>query len=95
MVCSTQDESSQTLSLRAQTPDSNGKAEPAVNKPKKILRETAASKSDPYLVLLAHRNSHQEGFGTSAAQRLLSSGTKKTLPTYSYVLKPNVAKYIA
>ena len=94
MVCSTQVESSQTLSLRAQTPDSNGKAESAVNKPKKILRETAASKSQ-FLALLAHRNSHQEGFGTSASQRLLTSRTKTNLPTYSYVLKPNVAKYIA
>ena len=95
MVCSAQVESSQTLSLRAQTPDSNGKAESAVNKAKKILRETAATKSDPYLALLAHRNSHQEGFGTSASQRLLTSRTKTNLPTYSYVLKPNVAKYIA
>ena len=71
---------------------SNGKAESAVKEAKKILKKTAASKSDPYLVLLAHRNTPQEGFGTSPAQRLLSRRTKTNLPTSSNLLKPSVAE---
>ena len=55
---------------------SNAKTESVVKEAKKILKKTAASKSDPYLVLLAHRNTPQEGFGTSPAQRLLSRRTK-------------------
>ena len=49
---------------------SNGKAESAVKEAKKILKKGSASKSDSYLALLAHRNTPQEGFGTSPAQRL-------------------------
>ena len=51
---------------------SNGRAESAVKEAKKILKKTAASKTDPYLALLAHRNTSQEGFGTSPAKRLFS-----------------------
>ena len=70
----------------------NGKVESAAKEAKKIFRKTATSKSDPYLVLLAHRNTPQEGFGTSPAQRLLSRRRKSNLPTSSNLLKPNVAK---
>ena len=59
---------------------------------KKILKKTSASKSGPYLALLAHRNTPQEGFGTSPAQRLLSRRTKTNLPTSSNLLKPSVAE---
>jgi len=52
----------------------------------------AASKSDPYLALLAHRNTPQEGFSTSPAKRLLSRRTKTNLPTSSNLLKPSVAE---
>jgi len=41
---------------------------------------------------LAHRNTPQEGFGTSPAQRLLSRRTKTNLPTSSNLLKPSVAE---
>lgn len=71
---------------------SNGKAESAVNEAKNILRKTAASKSDPYLARLAHRNTQQEEFSTTPAQRLLSRRTKTSLPTSSNLLKPNVAE---
>ena len=71
---------------------SNGKAESAVQEAKKILKKAAASRSDPYLALLAHRNTPQEGFGTSPAQRLLSRRTKTNLPTSSNLLKPSVAE---
>ena len=71
---------------------SNGRAESAVKEAKKILKKTAASKSDPYLALFAHRNTPQEGFGTSPAQRLFSRRTKTNLPTSSNLLKPSVAK---
>ena len=55
-------------------------------------QKTAASKCDPYLALLAHSKSPQEGFGTSPAQRLFSRRTKTNLPTSSNLLKPSVAK---
>ena len=51
---------------------SNGRAESAVKEAKTILKKTAASTIDPYLALLAHRNTPQEGFGTSPAKRLFS-----------------------
>ena len=70
---------------------SNGRAESAVKEAKKILKKTAVSKSDPYLALLANRNTTQEGFGTSPAWRLLSRRTKTNLPTSSNLLKPSVA----
>lgn len=71
---------------------SNGKAESVVKEAKKILKKTASSKSDPYLVLLAHRYTPQEGFGTSPAQRLLSRRTKTNLPTSSNLPKPSLAE---
>jgi len=71
---------------------SHGKAESVVKEAKKIPQKTAVSKSDPYLVLLAHRYTPQEGFGTSPAQRLLSRRTKTNLPTSSNLPKPSVAE---
>ena len=38
---------------------SNGKVGSAVKEAKKILKNSATSKSDPYLALLAHRNTPQ------------------------------------
>ena len=70
----------------------DGRAESAVKEAKEILRKTAASKSDPYLALLAQRNTPQEGFGTSPAQRLFSRRTKTNLPISSNLLKPSVAE---
>ena len=71
---------------------SNVKTESAVNEANKILWKTAASKSDPYLVLLAHCNTRQEWFATSPAKHLLSRGTKTNLPSSSNLLKPNIAE---
>ena len=45
-----------------------------------------------YLALLAHRNTHQEGFGTNPAQRLFSKKTETNLATSSNLLKPSVAE---
>ena len=59
---------------------------------RKQIRPLRSLQSDPYLVLLAHCNTPQEGFGTSPAQRLLSRRTKKNIPTSSNLLKPNVAE---
>ena len=69
-------------------------SESAVKGAKKILRKTPASKSDPYLVLLAHCNTIEEGFGTSPAQHLLSRRTKTNLLFSGNLLKPNVAENI-
>ena len=41
---------------------------------------------------MAHRNTPQEGFGTSPAQRLFSRRTKTDLPTSSNLLKPSIAE---
>ena len=71
---------------------SNGKDQSAVKEAKKILKKTAESESYLYLALLAHRNTPQEGFGASPAQRLLSRRTKTNLPTSSNLLKPSVAE---
>ena len=71
---------------------SNGRAESAVKEAKKILKKTAASKSNPYLALLAHLNTPQEGFSTSPAQCLFSRRTKTNLPLSSNLLKPSVAE---
>ena len=50
---------------------SNGRAESAVKEAKKILKKPAASKSDPYLALLAQCDTLKEGLGTSPAQLIL------------------------
>ena len=57
---------------------SNGKAESAVKKAKRILRTCKASGDDIYLALLAVRNTSQTIHETSLAQRLLNRRTKST-----------------
>ena len=49
---------------------SNGKAEFAVKVAKNIL--TKAHQEDPYLVLLAYRNTPQQGHTYSTAERIMS-----------------------
>jgi hypothetical protein len=67
---------------------SNGKAESAVKRAKRMLRKTKASGEDQYLALLNIRNTPTQGIGTSPAQRLLGRRTKTTLPTKSSLLEP-------
>lgn len=71
---------------------SNDNAESAVKEAQKILKKSGESGTDPYLALLAHRNTPQEVFGTSPAQRMLSRRTNTNILTSSNLLKPSLAK---
>ena len=59
---------------------SNGKAESAVKQAKKTLRMARVSGNDFYLALLNVRNTPQEGYNRSPAQRMMSRNTKTLLP---------------
>ena len=69
-------------------PQSNGKAESAVKQAKRIMEKAIAAKEDPYLALLAHRNTSSDGMTTSLAQRLFGRRTRTQLPTSSRLLDP-------
>ena len=71
---------------------SNGKAESAVKQAKKTLRMARVSGNDFYLALLNVRNTPQEGYNKSPAQRMLSWNTKTLLPVSASLLKPHVAQ---
>ena len=61
-------------------PQSNDKAESAVKQAKRIMEKAIAAKEDPYLALLAHRNTPSDGMTTSPAQRLFGRRTRIRLP---------------
>ena len=69
-------------------PQSNGKAESAVKQAKRIMEKAIAAKEDPYLALVAHRNTPSDGMTTSPAQRLFGRKTRTRLPTSSRLLDP-------
>lgn len=69
---------------------SNGKAKSAVKQAKKILRMARASGNDFYLALLNVRKTLQEGHNTSPAQRMMSRGTRISLPVSESLLKPQL-----
>ena len=69
---------------------SNGMAESAVKRAKKVVRVAEATKRDPYLILLDYRNTPQESLDTSPAQRPMSRPTKTTMPTSSKLLDPEI-----
>ncbi|XP_061760196.1 uncharacterized protein K02A2.6-like [Nerophis ophidion] len=71
-------------------PQSNGKAESAVKTAKRLMGKALQAKSDPYLAILAHRNTPAQGFQASPAQRLMSRRTKTLLPMCENLLKPAV-----
>ena len=66
----------------------NGQAESAVKTSKTILRKKKKSKSDPYLAILAARNTPTEYMDSSSVQRLLGRCTKTQLPITAELLKP-------
>ena len=70
----------------------NGKAESAVKQAKKTLRMARVSGNDFYLALLNVRNTSQEGYNTSPAQRMMSRNTKTLFPVSVSLLKPHVAQ---
>ena len=73
-------------------PQSNGKAESAVKQAKKTLRMARVSGNDFYLALLNVRNTPQEGYNMSPAQRMMSRSTKTLLPVSTSLLKPHVVQ---
>ena len=71
-------------------PQANGKVENAVKTAKSLLKKAKAGHTDPYLSLLAFRNTPTAGFDTSPAQRLMNRRTRTTLPTTSKLLQSQV-----
>ncbi|CAB4037995.1 Retrovirus-related Pol poly from transposon, partial [Paramuricea clavata] len=68
----------------------NGMAENAVKQAKRVLKVAKMSGRDPHLALLDLRNTPQEGFSSSPAQRLMSRRTETVLPISKGLLKPAV-----
>lgn len=66
----------------------NGQAESAVKTAKNILRKAMESGNDPYLAILAVRNTPTEYMDSSPAQRLMGRRTKTGLPMTAALLKP-------
>ena len=66
----------------------NGKAEAAVKAAKTILTKARESGNDPYLAILASRNTPTEAMDSSPAQRLLGRRTRTLLPTTNRLLMP-------
>ena len=64
----------------------NGKAESAVKIAKNILKKSRHE--DPYLALLAYRNTPQQGYDYSPAQRLMSRRLRDIIPTAPRQLAP-------
>ena len=73
-------------------PQSNGKAERAVQTVKSILKKAYKDKQDPYLALLALRNTPLDNESGSPAQRLMGRRTKTLLPTSIKLLQPRIIK---
>ena len=67
----------------------NGKAESAVKIAKNILKKSRHE--DPYLALLAYRNTPQQGCSYSPAQRLMSRRLNGIIPTARSRLVPQAA----
>lgn len=69
-------------------PQSNGKAENAVQTVKRLFTKCKASGQSEYLALLDWRNTPTEGVGTSPAQRLFGRRCKTLLPVSGTLLQP-------
>ncbi|XP_035230813.1 uncharacterized protein K02A2.6-like [Stegodyphus dumicola] len=75
-------------------PQSNELAELSVQTTKKLVKKAEADHADPYLALLAHRNTPTNEMLGSRAQRLMSRRTRTILPTSKELLKPQVVKNV-
>ena len=67
----------------------NAKAESAFKNVKNILKKSR--KEDPYVALLAYRNTPQQGYNYSSAQRPMSRRLKDIIPTANHQLTPQTA----
>lgn len=70
-------------------PQSNGKAEKAVQTVKTLFRKCKASGTSEFQALLDWRNTPTAGIGTSPAQRLMGRCCKTLLPIAGSLLQPN------
>ena len=66
----------------------NGKAESAVKIAKNILKKSR--EEDPYIALLAYRNTPQQGHVNSPAQRLMSRRLRDLIPMATSKLQPQL-----
>lgn len=57
---------------------------------KSLITKAKKARKDPYLAILAYRNTPSQNMDSSPAQRLFSRRTKTLLPTSSKLLKPAV-----
>ena len=71
-------------------PQSNGKAEKAVQIAKNLIKKTTADKQDIYLALLDIRNTPASGGIGSPAQRLMGRRTNTLIPTARSLLQPQI-----
>ena len=68
---------------------SNGMVESSVKIAKNILRTSMTANEDPWLAILAFRNTPTEGMATSPVQRLMSRRTKTLMPMVEHRLFPD------
>ena len=71
-------------------PQSNGKVENAIKTVKRLFKRALRAGDDPWLVLLAFRNTPTENLQTSPNQRLFCRRTKTQLPIVEQLLQPAV-----
>ena len=70
-------------------PQSNGKAERAVQTVKRLFKKCKTSKGSEFQALLDWRNTPTAGIGTSPAQRLFGRRCKTLLPVAGSLLQPS------
>ena len=73
-------------------PQSNGKVEKAVQTVKNILKKARDDKQDPYLALLALRNTPINDQIGSPSQQLMGRRTCTLLPTTKQLLAPKIIR---
>ena len=73
-------------------PQSNGKVGKAVQTVKNILKKAHDDRQDPYLALLALRNTPIDGQVGSPVQQLMGKRTKTLLPTTEELLQPKIIR---
>lgn len=69
----------------------NGTAKAAVEIVKRMMRKCKLQQEDPYLGLVSIRNTVNEGWHSSPAQRMFGTATKTLLPTTSSHLQSSIA----
>ena len=73
-------------------PQSNGRAEKAVQTAKSIIKKAIDDKADPYLALLEYRNTPICDRLGSPSQRLMGRRTRTLIPTSDSLLSPKTIK---